>query len=154
MTKILSTSHYPFSCYQKPRFRHFIMLGLGSNQGQSEQILNMLFKSFQKHSKVQILATSPLWLNPPFGFQAQNDFYNAIMLCSCKLCFTQMRALIFYLERRFGRARKRAFANAPRTLDIDMIIFDNLHIKWRDFTLPHTAYKSRASVILPLSFIV
>lgn len=163
--KIIYSTHYPFSAYKphccaiKPnrylqtRFSHIVTLGLGSNMGHCVDILESVFKRLFKHPQVQILSTSPLWRNPPFGFQAQNDFYNAVMVLSCAFNLAYLRKFIFYLERHFGRTRKRAFANAPRKIDIDIIFFDALHIKWRHLQIPHKAYKDRASVMLPLSFI-
>ncbi|MCX2717036.1 2-amino-4-hydroxy-6-hydroxymethyldihydropteridine diphosphokinase [Helicobacter sp. MIT 21-1697] len=166
-TQILSSKHYPYSLHKKPqkfalaKYRNIFVLGLGSNQGLSTllnekgsiAILESVFMWFNAHSHIEILHTSPLWRNPPFGFKNQDDFYNAIMVCGSNLSLVEIYGLIFYIERRFGRARKRAFKNAPRTLDIDIIFFNALRIKRPYLQVPHSLYESRASVMLPLSFI-
>ena len=53
------------------------------------------------------------------------------------------------LEKRFGR--KRSFENAPRTLDLDIIFFDNLVMNTQKLTLPHPAWYERESVTIPLA---
>ncbi|AAP77739.1 2-amino-4-hydroxy-6-hydroxymethyldihydropteridine diphosphokinase [Helicobacter sp. MIT 03-1614] len=165
--QILSSKHYPYRLHKKfqkpisPKYRNIFMLGLGSNQGLctflnekgSIAILESVFMWFDSCSYIEILCTSPLWRNPPFGFESQDDFYNAIMVCGSNLSLVEIYGLIFYIERRFGRERKRAFKNAPRTLDIDIIFFNALHIKRPYLQVPHSFYDVRASVMLPLSFI-
>ena len=58
-------------------------------------------------------------------------------------------AYLLRLEKRFGR--KRSFANAPRSLDLDIIFFDNLVINTPKLTLPHPGWHERESVLIPLS---
>ena len=62
------------------------------------------------------------------------------------------RALLRYIlrvEKRFGR--KRLFKDAPRTLDIDMIFYENVKMMTKELTLPHPEWMKRASVLIPLS---
>ena len=87
--------------------------------------------------------------NPPFGFTEQEDFLNTTIVIK-----TSMNARIFLeylmrLEKKFGR--KRSFSNAPRTLDLDIIFFDNLVMDTDKLTLPHPAWMERESVLIPLS---
>ena len=55
---------------------------------------------------------------------------------------------ILYLEKRFGR--DRAFRNAPRTLDIDIIFFDDFEIATKKLIVPHRDWENRDSVLIPL----
>lgn len=155
ITEILSSAHFPYGLKitHKQRFAHRIVLSLGSNQGQSIAILEQVFRWFSRHPSIQILYTSPIWRNPPFGYTQQNDFYNVILCFSSTLSIVQIYGLIFYVERRFGRGRKRAFKNAPRTLDVDLVFFDNVFLHREYLHIPHKEYDKRASVILPLSFV-
>ena len=87
--------------------------------------------------------------NPPFGFENQDDFFNSIIVLQVNM---QPRALLDYLmrlEKKFGR--RRSFANAPRTLDLDIIFFDNRVIKTDRLTIPHVDYSNRESVVIPLA---
>ena len=56
---------------------------------------------------------------------------------------------LLHLEKKFGR--KRSFENAPRTLDLDMIFFDNRVINTPSLTLPHPSWSIRESVVIPLA---
>ena len=53
------------------------------------------------------------------------------------------------LEKRF--ARRRSFANAPRTLDLDIIFFDKRVVKSEKLTIPHANWSERQSVLIPLA---
>ena len=166
--KILSSKHYPytrkaFKSYKAQKFypytmyRNMFVLGLGSNltlkSKDSVEILESVFSWLDSHSQIRILQSSPIWRNPPFGFALQNDFYNAVLICESSLSLVEIYRLIFYVERRFGRGRKRAFKNAPRTLDVDLILFNALCLKWEHLYVPHRFYTQRSSVMVPLSFI-
>lgn len=166
--QILSSKHYPythkaFKSYkvQKPyaytMYRNMFVLGLGSNLApkskDSVEILESVFVWLDSHSQIRIIQSSPIWRNPPFGFALQNDFYNAVLVCESSLSLVEIFRLMFYVERRFGRRRKRAFKNAPRTLDVDLILFNALRLKWEHLYVPHRFYMQRSSVMLPMSFI-
>lgn len=153
---ILSSKHYPFQASYTKQWRNMAVFSLGSNipkaHKHSIMILESLFMWLKAHSRLHICATSPIWRNPPFGFKMQNDFYNAIMICQSDMGLREIYRLMFYAERRFGRGRKRAFKNAPRTLDIDLIYFNTLRVNLSHLQIPHKHYKECPSVMLPLSF--
>ena len=95
------------------------------------------------------MQTSPILKNPPFGYTKQDDFYNAILYIETRL---QPKALLRYIlevERKFGR--KRSFQDAPRTLDIDIIFYENICMQTPKLTLPHASWQERDSVVIPLS---
>ena len=146
----------PCPRHHRPRRNRFL-LGLGSNLPLSPKshpidCLERLFAWLYRHPQIAILQASPIYRNPPFGFTAQGDFYNALLLCESDMGLREVFGLMFYAERRFGRGRKRAFKNAPRTLDIDLIFFNDMRVNLPSLQLPHRFYKDRASVLVPLSF--
>lgn len=165
--KILSSKHYPYTYkfFKHKNFksssykacRNIFVLGLGSNMALknrgSVEILESAFTWLDSHPRIRILQSSPIWRNPPFGFALQNDFYNAVLVCESDLSLVEIFGLMFYMERRFGRGRKRVFKNAPRTLDVDLILFNTLNLQWKHLYVPHRFYTQRSSVMLPMSFI-
>lgn len=155
--KILDSKHYPYEALSNKHYRNVFVLGLGSNTAKSNtssvDILESTFKWLYNNPKIHILCTSPILRNPPFGYTRQNDFYNAIMLCESNMPIRDIYTLMFYIERRFARRRKRDFKNAPRTLDVDLICFNALRLNLGHLQLPHRFYTQRVSVMLPLSFI-
>jgi 2-amino-4-hydroxy-6-hydroxymethyldihydropteridine diphosphokinase len=107
---------------------------------------------FLKRGKVlDVLCTSPILKNPPFGFENQNDFYNAVIIVKTDLNPINLLKFVLRVEQFFKR--DRAFENSPRTLDIDIIFYDKISIDKRDLTIPHPEYYKRESVLIPLMLI-
>ncbi|MCF6201907.1 MAG: 2-amino-4-hydroxy-6-hydroxymethyldihydropteridine diphosphokinase, partial [Hydrogenimonas sp.] len=79
-------------------------------------------------------------------------FTNSLILAQTSLSPHRLMRYLLWVEKRFGR--KRSFPNAPRTLDLDIIFFDNLHLKSRRLTLPHPHFAERDSVIIPMRFMM
>jgi len=87
--------------------------------------------------------------NPPFGYIDQDDFFNSIMVLKTSMLPHKFLDYLMRLERKFGR--RRSFANAPRTLDLDIIFFDNKVINTNKLSVPHPAWAKRESVVIPLA---
>lgn len=136
-----------------PKHRHIITLGIGANLGTKQAICQRFAHLLDSLTRsCTLLATSPILYNPPFGYPNQPYFYNATITLGTDLNLIELFARVFYLERRFGRGRRRAFKNAPRTLDIDIIFYDKVIIKRPYLTIPHHGCRTRDSVLLPLGF--
>ena len=128
------------------------LIALGANLKNPIHTFKSLFTKLARNAKIHILATSPIYKNPPFGFRNQPFFYNATALLATKMCLLEFYAFIFYLERIFGRTRKRAFKNAPRALDIDIIFFNDIFMRSAKLNIPHPHWRNRPSVVVPLLF--
>ena len=128
------------------------LIALGANLKNPIHTFKSLFTKLARNAKIHILATSPIYKNPPFGFRAQPSFYNATMMLATKMCLLEFYAFMFYLERIFGRARRRAFKNAPRALDIDIIFFNDIFMRSAKLNIPHPHWRARPSVVVPLLF--
>lgn len=146
-TKVRKPNPYRiFKSYNK--LKNFVILGVGANCGES---LVRFWKLLRRLScKSAIIATSSILKNPAFGYVNQPDFYNMIIWLKTKLGIADFWSFCAYLERSFGRARKRPFKNAPRTLDLDIIAFRDKHITLGDLQIPHKAWNERQSVCIPL----
>jgi 2-amino-4-hydroxy-6-hydroxymethyldihydropteridine diphosphokinase len=123
-------------------------LGIGGNIGDVCRRFERLLLYLHRSTFLSVYQTSPLLQNPAFGYKAQKDFINAIIEIETML---QPKALLAYLlrvEKHFGR--KRSFPNAPRTLDIDILFYENITMKTAKLTLPHHGWQERNSVLIPL----
>lgn len=146
----------PYFPYERKRnsssFGHRAVIGIGGNTGNVVRRFAHLFVFLRRRKDaIAIVETSPILKNPPFGYANQPDFYNAVMTVETRL---NPRALLHFLlrtEKRFGR--KRTFKNAPRTLDLDLIFYDDRRMERNDLTLPHPHWSERDSILIPLSFI-
>lgn len=123
-------------------------LGIGGNIGDTRRRFNHLFYFLKKSSTIDIIETSPILKNPPFGYLEQKYFYNSLIIVKTCLNSKALLRYILHVEKKFGR--KRSFADAPRTLDIDMIFYENEILNTKVLTLPHHGWRERTSVIIPL----
>ncbi len=128
------------------------IIALGGNLKSPIRTFKSLFLKLKQNAKIHILQTSPIYKNPPFGYANQPFFYNATMLLATSMCLVEFYAFIFYMERIFGRGRIRAFKNAPRTLDIDIIFFNDIFMRSTKLNIPHTQWFGRNSVLIPLIY--
>jgi len=146
---LIFTPHFPYNAKKASKKRHKVLLGIGGNIGDVIRRFEHLFVVWQRSSFVELLETSPILRNPPFGYAQQPDFYNAVVLVATDLTPAQMLSYALRTEKRFGR--KRLFKDGPRTLDIDLIFYDDITMQSKRLTLPHPGWDVRSSVLIPLS---
>ncbi|SFV60035.1 2-amino-4-hydroxy-6-hydroxymethyldihydropteridinepyrophosphokinase [hydrothermal vent metagenome] len=146
---LLFTPHFPYNTNRNSRMRYKALLGIGGNMGDVLRRFEHLYWYFKASGFVHVLETSPLLKNPPFGFLEQADFLNALILVETDLTPKQLLRYVLRVEKKFGR--KRLFRDGPRTLDIDLIFYEDITMQSRELTLPHPAWMQRASVLIPLS---
>jgi 2-amino-4-hydroxy-6-hydroxymethyldihydropteridine diphosphokinase len=145
---LLKTSLYPSS--HKSIGGNKALLGLGGNLGDVVRRFNHLFWYFKRSTLVNIIETAPILKNPPFGYTEQDDFYNTLVLIETKLSPKALLRYVLRVEKVFGR--KRLFKDGPRTLDIDIIFYENVEMQTKTLTLPHHGWMQRTSVLTPLSY--
>ncbi|MCE3040199.1 2-amino-4-hydroxy-6-hydroxymethyldihydropteridine diphosphokinase [Helicobacter anatolicus] len=150
MRALFFTPHFPKHHSIKKIHQNIFCLGIGGNMGDCFRTFKNLVLWFEKNPRFMLISTSPIYQNPAFGFEKQPDFYNATLLIATKESLNFVFHLIFYLERKFKRPRKRPFKNSPRTLDIDLLFFNDKKIKYPHLKLPHPYWNQRESVIIPL----
>ena len=144
---LIFTPHFPYNT--KSREGKRALLGIGGNIGDVLRRFEHLFWYFKRSRFLHIVETSPMLKNPPFGYTEQDNFYNALVLVETELVPKALLRYVLRVERLFGR--KRSFQDAPRTLDIDIIFYENVTIDTEKLTLPHAGWKKRSSVLIPLS---
>ncbi len=140
--------HFPYRSPVSVADGNDALIGIGGNIGDSIGRFERLWRYWQRSSRLYIIQTSPILRNPPFGYTDQPDFYNALIWVRTALDPFELLRYILYTEKRFGR--KRSFANAPRSLDLDMIFYNDLQTGTRRLNLPHPHWRERDSVVMPL----
>lgn len=96
----------------------------------------------------RLLRLSSLYRTAPVGIRAQPDFINAVAALATRLPPPQLLDALFAVERRFGR--RREFYQAPRTLDLDLLLYDELVVDSLPLSVPHPRMHLRAFVLAPL----
>ena len=146
---LIFQKNYPYLSPYRSDKPYQALLGIGGNIGDVRRRFNHLFYVFKRSSFVDIIETSPILKNPPFGYLEQDDFYNALIIVKTCLRPKALLRYILSVEKRFGR--QRSFSDAPRTLDIDIIFYEQEVIESKILTLPHPHWNKRSSVLIPLS---
>lgn len=141
--------HFGYKTRKKSFHRYRVTIGIGGNMGDVKRRFEHLLVFLKKDKRVELLQTSLILKNPPFGFTDQDDFFNSIIVLQVSMEPMKLLDYLMRLEKNF--ARRRSFANAPRTLDLDIIFFDNRVVKTEKLTIPHKSWFERESVLIPLS---
>lgn len=97
----------------------------------------------------RLIAASSLYRSAPWGYPDQPDFINAVAEIETRLEARALLNLLLDIECRHGRVRD--FLNAPRVLDMDLLLYDGLIHHEHGLTLPHPRMHQRAFVLLPLT---
>ena len=146
---LLKSLHFPFKSSVLSPHRFRVVVGIGGNLGDVKRRFEHLFFALQREKRVDMQESSLILKNPPFGYFDQDDFFNSILVVQTSMQPKTFLEYLMRLEKKFGR--RRSFENAPRTLDLDIIFFDNRVIKSSKLTIPHASWQTRQSVIIPLS---
>jgi len=123
-------------------------VGIGSNLEDPEQQVKNAFAELDRLPHTRVVRRSSLYRSAPVGYDAQPDFINAVVQLETGLAAERLLAELQALEARHGRAR--SFRNAPRTLDLDLLLFGDARRSSPELTLPHPRMHERAFVLRPL----
>ena len=128
--------------------KHVAFVGLGSNLGDPESRLRAALAALAALREVQIAAVSSFYRSAPIGNADQPDFVNAVARLATGLTPRELLANLLDIERRYGR--ERSARNAPRTLDLDLLLYDDDTIAEPGLSVPHPRMHERAFVLAPL----
>lgn len=140
---------FPFRSRYHSTLPYTSVIGVGGNLGDVRRRFVHLFYFLQRDSRIQVIESSAILKNPPFGFANQDDFFNSVLVIKTALRPKALLAYLLNVERRFRR--QRSFANAPRTLDLDILFYQNYQHCDATLCVPHPAWHERDSVLIPLS---
>ncbi|MBR7092204.1 MAG: 2-amino-4-hydroxy-6-hydroxymethyldihydropteridine diphosphokinase [Clostridia bacterium] len=125
------------------------VVALGSNLGDSRRILTQAVTALDALPGTGILAVSGLYRTAPWGYADQPDFLNAAVLLATPLSPRALLGACLGIEAAAGR--RRTFANAPRPLDLDLLLYEGVVMQEPELTLPHPRMQERAFVLVPLA---
>jgi 2-amino-4-hydroxy-6-hydroxymethyldihydropteridine diphosphokinase len=127
------------------------LIALGGNVGDVRTTFGMAIANICGMAQAALLARSSDYATPPWGETQQDPFINACIEINTSL---DPHALLFTLhkiEKKFGRDRARETRWGPRTLDLDLIAYDDATLDTPDLILPHPRLFERAFVLVPLA---
>ena len=131
---------------------HTAYIGMGGNlasrAGSPESTLAAAALRLQ--SLGRITARSSLYSTEPVGFTQQPRFVNAAVALQSTLAPHELLDSLMAIEREFGRDRSAGFVNGPRTLDLDILLIDDLIVREPGLEVPHPRLAERGFVLVPL----
>ena len=128
-----------------------VLIALGGNVGDVRATFRKAIAHICGMAQAAVIARSSDYTTPPWGDEDQDPFINACVEIETDL---DPHALLFVMqkvEQKFGRARVKERQWGPRTLDLDMIAYDDISLQRPDLILPHPRLFERAFVLVPLA---
>ena len=128
---------------------HKVFLGIGGNLGNKSDNFKKVFLLIEKKLGT-IVEASSVYESPPWGFNAEENFWNQVLIIDTKHTPGELLEKIHAIETIFGRKRKKK-SYSSREMDIDILYFDDIFIENEDLIVPHSKIHQRLFVLVPLA---
>lgn len=125
-----------------------VYIGLGSNLNEPVNQLDKAVAALDKIKNTQLLRVSSYYQSAPVGPDGQDDYINAVAQLETQLPAVVLLQQLQQIENSQGRVRTEHWG--ARTLDLDMLLYDDSVIKTEKLTVPHPYIEQRNFVLLPL----
>lgn len=123
-------------------------VGIGANLGDPHARVRLAFDELDAIPGTRVTARSSLYRTAPIGADGQPDYVNAVACIDTALAPAALLVALRSIEDRHGR--DRPYRNAPRTLDLDLLLYERERIFTDELTVPHPRMHERAFVLVPL----
>jgi dihydroneopterin aldolase/2-amino-4-hydroxy-6-hydroxymethyldihydropteridine diphosphokinase len=131
------------------RSRHTAFIGLGSNLGDREEYLRFAVSALKNVRGCRVLQVSSFVSSAPYGNKEQGDFLNGCLKMETLMTPIELLDILLRIENKTGRIRDLRWG--PRTLDLDIILYDDLVMSSERLTIPHVEMHKRDFVLIPLN---
>ena len=131
------------------RFWHRAYIALGSNLGDKKAYLDQAIKALKQHKECRVQKVSSYLVTEPYGGVEQDDFLNACLSLDTLLSPEELLDLLHEIEQ--AAHRERLIHWGPRTLDLDILLYDNEVLETEDLIIPHVEMHKRDFVLKPLA---
>lgn len=124
-------------------------LGLGSNLGDKEDYLRKAVNLLAAHEGIQVCNISSIYATAPIGYTEQPEFLNIVLQVQTSLQPEDLLTVCRSVEQQLKRVRDVRWG--PRTIDIDILLYENSQVHTPELTIPHPLMLQRLFVLLPLT---
>lgn len=128
---------------------HDAYIGLGSNMGDKWDNINEALKKMSLDDDIKVIEVSTLIETRPYGYEEQDDFLNGAVHITTLYSPSELLKCLSEFENLAGR--KREIHWGPRTLDLDILFYDDIILDTRELTIPHFDMINRDFVLKPLN---
>jgi 2-amino-4-hydroxy-6-hydroxymethyldihydropteridine diphosphokinase len=129
-------------------FRSTVYIGLGSNMHDPIQQIQLAYQEIDDINSTSLIKVSSFYATAPVGYVEQQDFINAAIEVSTTLSPQELMQALLEIEARHERVRE--IKNGPRTLDLDILLFNEWRLDEPAIAIPHPRAHKRAFVLYPL----
>ncbi|MFT8401742.1 MAG: 2-amino-4-hydroxy-6-hydroxymethyldihydropteridine diphosphokinase [Lentilactobacillus diolivorans] len=127
-------------------------IGIGSNLGDSKAIVKGALADLNDHADIHVEKVSSYYITDPVGGVEQDQFINAVFKLTTSLDAHRLLNVLHQLEQKYKRVRTIHWG--PRTLDLDIELFNTDHIQTTELIVPHKEMFNRLFVLVPLLEII
>jgi 2-amino-4-hydroxy-6-hydroxymethyldihydropteridine diphosphokinase len=128
---------------------HIAYIGIGSNLGDKLNQCEKAISEILKFEQNKLLAKSSLFKTHPLGYTSQDSFVNGVIKIETDLEAPDLLKKLKTIESQLGRTE--TFRWGPRTIDLDILFFDNAEIHTEELQVPHPFIQERQFVLIPLA---
>ena len=128
---------------------HQAFIALGSNLQNPQAQVERALQTIANTAHIKLIKASSFYKTTPVGYDNQPDFINAVAEIETDLSPLELLHQVLEIETQQGR--ERPFPNAPRVLDLDVLLYESIEINTLELTLPHPRMHTRGFVMLPLA---
>lgn len=128
---------------------HQAFIALGSNLQDPQAQVERALQTIAKTANITLIKASSLYKTAPVGYENQPDFINTVAEIETDLSPIALLQTLLEIETQHGR--ERPFPNAPRVLDLDVLLYEGVATNTPELTLPHPRMHNRGFVMLPLA---
>ncbi|KEJ00232.1 2-amino-4-hydroxy-6-hydroxymethyldihydropteridine pyrophosphokinase [Clostridium botulinum A2B7 92] len=126
---------------------HTAYVAFGSNMGEKENYIKRALEKIEER-KMKIIKVSSIYETEPYGVLDQDSFLNGVVKIETNLTPEDLIEELLNIEKQLDRVRERRWG--PRTIDLDIIFYDDLIINEKDLVIPHKDMENREFVLKPL----
>ena len=130
-------------------YKKTVYLSLGSNIGDRLEYLKQATKRLAEHDAIDVINCSSIYETTAWGVEDQADFYNSALTIKTNLKPKELLSVCQKIE--FALDRTREFHWGPRTIDIDILLYEGVEMEEEELTIPHKYLFERPFVTIPLA---
>jgi len=127
---------------------HIAYIGIGSNVGDKAQQCKRAIFEILKIGRTKLLAESSLFKTKPIGYTSQDWFVNGVIKIETEMEPLKLLRILKTIELQLGR--KQTFRWGPRSIDLDVLFFDDEEVRTKELQIPHPRLHERQFVLIPL----
>ncbi|AUM94724.1 TPA: 2-amino-4-hydroxy-6-hydroxymethyldihydropteridine diphosphokinase [Clostridium botulinum] len=126
---------------------HTAYVAFGSNIGDKKDYIKRALEKIEER-EIKIIKVSPIYETEPYGVLDQDSFLNGVVKIETNLIPENLIEVLLDIEKQLNRIRERRWG--PRTIDLDIIFYDDLIINKNNLIIPHKDMENREFVLKPL----